>query len=260
MTRNRVAVVTGGAGAGIGRGISTALARDGWHVAILDLDPDSIHLAIGELHTTGVVCTGYEVDISDDGSVQEAIERVVKECGPPEALVNSAGRGLIRPLAEVTPGEWDALHAVDLRGAFLMTRAVLPHMIAAGGGAVVNIGSVQALGPHEGYTAYAAAKAGLVGLTKGIAADYGRDGIRCSIIHPGFVESAQNRKIVEDLGATDYNTWMQHYLNSRQMIPRVIEPADIGAAAAFLVSDRARSITAAELVIDAGSSAMAFDR
>lgn len=257
MATRKIALVTGGAGTGIGAGISLALAQQGWSVVVGDRDLDAAERVARDIQGIGTAIP-LEIDISSESSVFRAIAWIQREHGPISALVNSAGTGLVKRLADISSAEWDRLHAVDLRGAFLMSRAVIPGMIAAGGGAIVNIGSVQALGPHLGYSAYAAAKAGLVGLTKGIAADYGRDNIRCSIIHPGLVDSPQNREIFAQWG--DPDAWISRYLDTRQMIPRLVRPADIGAAAAFLLSPGAASITAAELVVDAGSSAMAFDR
>lgn len=255
-----IAVITGGAGAGIGQGISHHLAQVGWDIAILDTDTEAIAATLRELGTQGKRCWGITTDVADESSVSDAFRQMEAEFGTPAALVSSAGRGLVKPLAEVTSAEWDAVHAVDLRGAFLAAKFVIPHLIARGGGPIVNIGSVQALGPHLGYSTYAAAKAGLVGLTKGIAADYGTAGIRCSIIHPGFVDSPQGRELIRTISSTPPDEWVEEFVRTRQMIPRTISPEDIGAAVAFLLSDGARFITGAELVVDAGSSIMAWDR
>ncbi|WP_457100765.1 SDR family NAD(P)-dependent oxidoreductase [Microbacterium sp. P5_E9] len=256
-SRPGVVIVTGGAGGGIGQAISHAVAQSGDLVVIADRDlPAAEHLA-QQLRTTGVLAVGRYLDVADETSVGEFFADVPTELGPLRGLVHSAGVGLIRRLADVSTAEWDRVHGVDLRGAFLCARAAIPLLIENGGGTIVNIGSVQALGPHVGYSTYAAAKAGLIGLTRGIAADHGRDGIRCSIIHPGFVDSPQNRQLLAGWG--DPETWIQHYINTRQMTPRPITGAEIGAAAVFLLSDAARSITAAEITVDGGSSRMAFD-
>lgn len=260
METRGIAVITGGAGAGIGRGISHHLARVGWEIAILDLDAEAIATTLDELRTQGTRCWGIAADVADEPSVAAAFRELEAEFGIPAALVNSAGRGLVKPLAEVSSAEWDGVHAVDLRGAFLAAKCVIPHLIAQGGGAIVNIGSVQALGPHLGYSTYAAAKAGLVGLTKGIAADYGVAGIRCSIIHPGFVDSPQGRELIRTISATPPDEWVEGFIRTRQLIPHTISPDDIGAAVAFLLSGGARFITGTELIVDAGSSIMAWDR
>ena len=147
----------------------------------------------------------------------------------------------------------------DLRGGWLCAKAAIPIMAKGGGGSIVNIGSVQGIGPHLGFAIYAAAKAGLVGLTRGIAADYGTAGIRCNIVQPGLVDSEQSRRILGSMGH-DAEAWMEDYLTSRQMIPRAITADDVGEMVAFLVGPRSASITGGEFVVDAGSSTMAFDR
>jgi NAD(P)-dependent dehydrogenase (short-subunit alcohol dehydrogenase family) len=252
-------VVTGGAGDGIGRAVSAAVAERGWHVAVADRDVDAAERVAADVSLAfGVRAVGIGLDVADEASVHRVFTDVLADLPPLRGLVNSAGVGLVKRLADVSPEEWDRVHGVDLRGAYLCCRAALSHLSNNGGGAIVNIGSVQALGPHVGYSTYAAAKAGLVGLTRGIAADHGSDGIRCSIIHPGLVDSPQNREIFSAWG--DPEAWIDRYVHTRQMIPRLISPAEIGAVAAFLLSDDARSITAAEITVDGGSSRMAFDR
>lgn len=250
-------VVTGGAGSGIGFGISRALADQGWSVVVADCDFSAAQDAARALRGEGFRAHSLALDVSDEESVSHAFGRVIPDLGELRGVVNNAGVGLVKRFAEVSVSEWDRLQATDLRGAFLCSRAAIPHIIRGGGGAIVNIGSVQALGPHIGYSAYAAAKAGLIGLTRGIAADHGRDGVRCSIIHPGLVDSPQNRELFAQWGEPEQ--WIADYVRTRQMIPRLIRPDAIGSAAAFLLSDAGRSITAAEIVIDAGSSRMAFD-
>jgi NAD(P)-dependent dehydrogenase (short-subunit alcohol dehydrogenase family) len=257
MTTRRSVLVTGGAGPGIGQAITVALAAVGWTVIIGDRDLEAAERVAANVQGAGHECVALALDVSDEAHVERAFLEVARSHPPLAGLVNNAGVGLIKPLAEVSTAEWDGLLGVDLRGAFLCARAAIPRLAAAGGGAIVNIGSVQALGPHRGYSSYAAAKAGLVGLTRGIAADHGAEGVRCSIIHPGLVDSSQNRELFGRWG--DAEAWIDDYVHTRQMIPRAIQAEEIGAAVAFLLSDHARSITAAELTIDAGSSRMAFD-
>lgn len=250
-------LVTGGAGLGIGHAISRAVAQSGWTVAIGDRDVSGAERLATGLRQSGLSAVAVHLDVSDESSVARFFGESTAALPPLRGLVNNAGVGLVKPLAEVETAEWDRIHGVDLRGAFLCSRAAIPVLRANGGGSIVNIGSVQALGPHVGYSSYAAAKAGMIGLTRGIAADHGRDGIRCTIIHPGMVDSPQNRELFARWG--DAEAWIQGYVRSRQMVPRLIQPSEIGETAAFLLSDAARSITAAEIIVDGGSSHMAFD-
>lgn len=253
----RLAVVTGGGGSGIGHAISNALARHGWQVAVADRDLEAAERVAATIRAEGHSAVALRLDVADEADVARFFTDRLTGLAPLRGLVNSAGVGMVKRLGDVSVAEWDRLMGIDLRGSFLCAHAALGQLAAHGGGAIVNIGSVQALRPHVGYSTYAAAKAGLVGLTRGIAADHGRDGIRCSIIHPGLVDSPQNRDMFAAWG--DAQSWIDDYVRTRQMIPRLIEAEEIGATAAFLLSDEARSITAAEITVDGGSSRMAFD-
>jgi NAD(P)-dependent dehydrogenase (short-subunit alcohol dehydrogenase family) len=251
------ALVTGGGGAGIGSAICAVLAEQGWAVAVTDTDPQAATAVAGQIRRAGGTATGYRLDVTDPPAIAAVVAAAESELGPVTGLVNSAGRGLIRPLADTTLAQWDDLHAVDLRGAFACCRAVLPGMVARGNGAIVNVGSVQAATPAPGYGAYAAAKAGLVGLTRAVAADYGRHGVRCCVVHPGLVDSAANRELLTALG--DPQRWMDTFVRTRQMLPQPVAARDVAEAVAFLLSDAAGRITAAELTVDAGCSVMPYD-
>lgn len=253
-----VALVTGGAGAGIGAGVSRALAGDGWHVAVADLDPVAAQAVSEEIRAGGGLATPFAVDVGDPDAPARLTDEVTVACGPIGALVNSAGVGAIRRVGDATVADWDRIMSVDLRGAWLVSRAVLPGMVARGHGVIVTIGSVQALGAAGGYGLYAAAKAGVTALTRAIACDYGPDGIRAVVVHPGLVDSPQNRDLFATWG--DPEDFIHDYLTTRQFLPRLLTPADVGATVAFLVSDAAAGITGTEVVVDGGSSAMAFDR
>ncbi len=253
-----VALVTGGAGPGIGQGISRVLACEGWHVVIADVDAAAGQALVAQLVAGGGRAEFRLMDVSSEEQVGAVTEAVATTAGPIRVLVNSAGVGLLRPVGDATTDEWAFLMNVDLRGAWLTSRACLPAMVEQGSGVIVNIASVQALGAAAGYGIYAAAKSGIVGLTRGIAADYGQHGVRAVVVHPGMVDSPQNREIFATWG--DPQEFINDYLARRQLLPRLIKPEDVGDLVAFLVSDRARSITAAEFTLDAGSSAMAFDR
>ncbi len=253
-----IALVTGGAGAGIGAGISTVMATERWHVVIADRDGDAAEELASSIVASGLSAEPLQLDVAIEEDVDASVDALVSRLGSVDALVNSAGVGLIAGLADIRAAEWDRLFAVDLRGAWLMSRACLRHMLPNQRGVLIHIGSVQALGAASGYGAYAAAKAGLVGMSRGIAADYGPFGIRSLVVHPGMVDSPQNREIFANFG--DPDVFIQEYLTSRQLLPRLIAPQDVGAVVAFLAGPGAAAMTAAEVVVDGGSSAMAFDR
>jgi NAD(P)-dependent dehydrogenase (short-subunit alcohol dehydrogenase family) len=252
----RVCLVTGGAGAGIGSGICRALDDEGAVVVVADRDVERAREVAAALEHDAMA---VELDVADDAAVGAAVDAVVGTYGRIDVLVNSAGQGLVRAVADVDPADYDRIMATDLRGVWSCCRAVLPHMVAAGAGSIVNIGSNHSRATIAGFGVYAAAKAGLAGLTRGIAVDYGRAGIRCNVVHPGLVDGPLNRRLLADAYG-DAEAWMQRWLAGRQLLPAPIEPIDIGRIVAFLASDDSRALTAAEIVADAGTTAMLVDR
>jgi hypothetical protein len=186
------------------------------------------------------------LDVTDAESVRQVVAATVAEFGTVDALVNSAGVGMRKEGAEATPEEFELVHAINYRGPWNCIREVVPVMLENGGGGIVNIGSVHAAGAAETFTLYAGTKAALASLSRGIARDYGRRGIRCNIVHPGAVEVRGNERLLDDFVAT------------RQMLPAAVEAIDIGNAVAFLLSAEARAITGVELFVDAGTTAMLF--
>ena len=250
--------MTGGAGDGVGSGISRAVARDGWFLVIADLDANRGEALAAELTAAGAHAIFERIDVGDLESIFAVVERVQDRHGAIRGLVNSAGVGAIARVADVSEAEFEKIFNIDLRGAWRLVRAVVPGMIAAGGGSIVNIGSGHGAATHPGWGVYAAAKAGLEGLTRGVAADYGPQGIRCNIVHPGMVDSPQNRAAFARFG--DPEEVMRNYLERKQMMPVAVQPGDVGSAVAFLLSGAARAITGTALAVDAGSLGMLFDR
>jgi NAD(P)-dependent dehydrogenase (short-subunit alcohol dehydrogenase family) len=237
----RVAVVTGG-GSGIGRASCRQLLDDGLRLAVLDLDGDAAKAAAG---SDGL---GLAVDVSDADAVQGAVDRVVGECGRIDVLFNNAGITGSRAAArchETPVDEWDRVLGVNLRGPFLMTRAVLPVMLAAGSGHVINLVSVAGMVATPTRCAYTASKGGALMFTKSIATDYAADGIRCNAVCPGWVHTPMTSWRLDDpeLGA-----------RARAPIPmgRVAQPAEIAEAVALLASSKLAYVTGLALVIDGG--------
>jgi NAD(P)-dependent dehydrogenase (short-subunit alcohol dehydrogenase family) len=199
-----------------------------------------------ELRAAGGKAVPMALDVTEVESVREVVAATVAEFGAVDALVNSAGVGLRKEGGEATAEEFDRVHAINYRGPWTCIREVLPIMLENGGGSIVNIGSVHAAGAAETFTLYAGTKAALAALSRGIARDYGRRGVRCNIVHPGAVEARGNEHLLQDFVAT------------RQMLPDAVEAIDIGNAVAFLLSAEARAITGVELFVDAGTTAMLF--
>ncbi len=257
--QDKVAVVTGGGGSGIGHGISLAMAEEGAHVAIFELDMEAAESTRAQIAAAGDSASVYQADISDAGQVERAIARVVADHGRLDSLVNNAGVGLIRAAAEASEAEYDRLHAIDLRGAWLCAKYAIPHMQRQGGGAIINIASVHARATMPLYALYAAMKSGIVGLTRGLAVQYGPDGIRSNAVLPGLVDGKQTRDVIGQF-VPDVQQFIDAFVRRNQAVPRAVEPRDIGRVVAFLASDDARAITGVEIPVDAGLLAQMISR
>jgi NAD(P)-dependent dehydrogenase (short-subunit alcohol dehydrogenase family) len=246
MSEPSIGMVTGGGGPRIGNGICRALAAKGWTVVVADLDLAAAEAVAEELRVAGGTAVAMALDVTDAESVREVVARTVSEYGRIDGLVNSAGIAMRKEGAEATAEEFDRVNATNYGGPWNCIREVVPVMLENGGGSIVNIGSVHAAGAAETFTLYAGTKAALAALSRGIARDYGRRGIRCNIVHPGAVEARGSEHLLDDFVAT------------RQMLPYAVEAIDIGNAVAFLLSAQARAITGVELFVDAGTTAMLF--
>ena len=251
MTEQRVAVVTGGA-RGIGAAVARQLAGDGHAVAVVDLAETDTAATVDAVTAGGGRAVGIGADVADSAAVAAAVERVVEELGPPTILVNNAGNLRDNLLFRMTDEDWDDVVAVHLRGAFLMSRAVQRHQVAARWGRVVSLSSTSALG-HRGQANYAAAKAGLQGFTKTLAIELGRFGITANAIAPGVIETDMLRRTAERLGVT----FEDFLAGAAQDIPvgRVGQPEDVAAVAGFLCSEAAGFVSGQVIYVAGGPRA-----
>ncbi|MHA6782933.1 3-oxoacyl-ACP reductase FabG [Pseudonocardia saturnea] len=253
MTDNqqRVAVVTGGA-RGLGAATALRLARDGMAVAVLDLEESAAKPVVDAIVAEGGRALAVGADVADAGAVEAAITRIEAELGAPTVLVNNAGITRDNLLFKMTELDWDSVMGVHLRGAFLMSKAVQKHMVAAKWGRIVNLSSTSALG-NRGQANYATAKAGLQGFTKTLAIELGKFGVTANCIAPGFIVSDMTRATAERIGE-DWET----YVGARAaMIPvaRAGVPEDIAHTVSFLVSEGAGFVSGQVIYVAGGPKA-----
>jgi NAD(P)-dependent dehydrogenase (short-subunit alcohol dehydrogenase family) len=236
----RPAIVTGGA-SGIGRATALRLARDGAAVAVLDRDRDGARTVAAEIGGHA-----FEVDVRDAEAVGRAFEAAVSALGGVAILVNNAGVGDLRPLHTVDDRLWHRLIDVNLTGTYHAMAAVIPVMLAAGRGVIVNNASVSGLSPTRGEAAYSAAKAGVIALTASGALEYGPT-IRVNCVAPGFIRTPLTA------------VWDDHpeaFAPIGEAIPlgRIGEADEVAEVIAFLCSDAAAYVTGHTLVVDGGLS------
>jgi len=249
----RVALVTGAAD-GIGWAAARRLAAQGGRLALLDLRADAARTRAAEL---GAAHLGLGCDVADADAVRAAVQAVQARFGRIDALVNNAGIAeQAGSTLEQTAEGFDRVLAVHLRGTFLVTQAVLavmrgqPRDARGCRGAIVNLGSIAGLGGIPGRNAYSAAKAGVLGLTRALAAEWAREGIRVNAVAPGYVRTALVAQLVAR-GTLDGRA-----LAARTPLGRMAEPEEIADAIAFLASPAASYVTGATLAADGGWSAL----
>lgn len=243
---NRVVIVTGAA-QGIGFGIAERFVEAGASVAMVDVKGGPVESAAARLSTKGAAIP-VAADISSEDQVRAAIEAVFKRFGRLDVLVNNAGIEVLGTATEISAEDWDRQLNVNLRGAFLCSKYAVEKMRGRGG-AVVNIASVHAFASYPGVVAYDVSKAGMLGMTRAMALDHGKDGVRVNAICPGYIDTPMLEAwlgTVADRDETMRGIMRFHPLG------RIGTPRDIAEAALFLASDAASFITGATLVVDGG--------
>lgn len=250
--RDKVAIVTGGA-SGIGRATALLLAREGASVTVADLDVDRARQVADEILTSGGTAIAQQVDVAEEYSVKAMIESTVEYFGGVHILFNNAAltsashHALDIGVVEMEVEHWDKSMAVNLRGPMLGCKYAIPHMVRAGGGAIVNTSSNQSLAGDLTQSAYSASKAAVNQLTRTIATRYGREGIRCNTVSPGLIRTEGSQQAVtEDVF---------EIIKSHNLIARTGQPDDLAWAVLFLVSDESSFITGQLLSVDGGQMA-----
>lgn len=242
---NRAVLVTGGA-TGIGGAIVEHLAAQGARVAFLDRDEAGAAALVAALRPT---CAHPPLflpcDLTDVAALRAAITAAQHALGPVRALVNNAASDDRHRWQDVTPEYWDERMAVNLRHYFFAAQAVVPAMAAAGGGSIVNLSSIAWVIPSTGLPAYVTAKAGIVGLTRTLAHELGRDNVRVNCVMPGAIATERQKRLWL---TPQYTAEVQ----SRQALKRELVPADVARLVLFLAADDSEAITNQSYVVDGG--------
>jgi NAD(P)-dependent dehydrogenase (short-subunit alcohol dehydrogenase family) len=248
LLEDKVAIITGGA-QGIGRAVAEAFAREGARVTILDRDAAGGSDVMRAIAFAGHQATFISADVTRESDVDSACRSVVAQHGTVDVLVNNAGVNAYFDAAKMTEAEWDSVFAVDLKGAWLCTKHVLPAMTEKKRGSIVNIASIHATLTISGMFPYAAAKSGLVGLTRSLALDYAPLGIRVNAVSPGWTRTRLVEewfRLQPDPKAAEASVMKVHPMR------RIATPEEIANVVAFVASDRASAMTGAALAVDCG--------
>jgi NAD(P)-dependent dehydrogenase (short-subunit alcohol dehydrogenase family) len=243
----KVAIVTGGA-SGIGFGIAQRLAADGAKVAVFDIDAAAADAAVATIEADGGSALAVEVDVADRASVERGVEAVRDRFGPVTILVNNAGKEGFEKFLSISLESWNSILTVNLTGTFHCCQVVLPDMVAAGWGRIVNISSSSAQGGQPLMTHYVASKAGMIGFTKALALEFGPKGITVNTVPPGFIDTPMVRRS-EAQGRLGEG--VEHHA-SLTPVRRAGQPDDIAAACAYLVSEEASYVTGQVIGVNGG--------
>lgn len=246
--KDRVAIVTGAA-SGIGRASAIAFAREGARLAVVDRNE------LGGLDTVSAIrSAGHEaffarVDVTSESEIARTVQDTFQRWDRIDILFNNAGILLVKPIEQMTEEEWDRVMAVNLKSAFLATKHVVPHMRRGGKGAILNTGSIGSFTGQVCTPVYSASKGAIALLTKSLALDLGRDGIRVNCICPGITDTPMLR---EHLGHGEEGEARIRARLSRVPLGKILSPEDVARAAVYLVSDDSEGITGILHVVDGG--------
>jgi len=243
----KVAVVTGGNG-GIGLGIAMGLAGAGANIVIAARSVEKTAQALEDIRALGVEAHGITVDVTQEPAIQRMITSTIDHMGRLDILVNNSGIAVRAQPQELTAAQWDSVVDVNLRAAFLASKEAYAQMVKAGGGKVINVGSMYSIFGSDWGAPYAASKGGLVQLTKSLAVAWAKDNIQVNAVLPGWIVTDLTRGIQD----ADPN----RYDNISRRIPtgRWGEPSELAGAAVFLASTASDYVTGATLAVDGGYS------
>lgn len=245
---NKVAVVTGAAG-GIGAGIAMRFAREGARVGVLDLRQTDCTHVVDAIRAAGGDALALGADVGDEAQVGAALAAVRATFGPADVLVNNAAVMPSGRIHETSPDDFDRCVRVNLRGAYLMSSAVIPDMLDQGKGSIIHMASVTGILGLPGIAAYSMTKAGIIGLTRAMSTDYARFGIRINAVSPGTIDSPMLHNFLEEQSNPEY---FRHAFDDMHPIGRVGTIEEVANVFVFLASDEASFVTGANYEVDGG--------
>ena len=244
--KGKVAIISGGA-TGMGGAASKLFAAEGARVAIIDRNGEAAAKTVDEIRTAGGEADYWTADVSEEAAVNAAVAGVEERYGPVTVLFNHAGTIVIKPFLETTLQEWDWLHAVNVRSMFLMTKAVLPKMIEAGGGSIVCTSSISAVAATPMEVLYDTTKGAVHMFARAIAVEFRDRNIRCNAVCPGFIATDHGKR--ELVGLSKYGVDVSEAAIAVQQ-GRMCDPKEVANAALFLSSDEASFINGTHLFVD----------
>jgi NAD(P)-dependent dehydrogenase (short-subunit alcohol dehydrogenase family) len=246
----QVAIITGGS-RGIGEAIVELFHEHGAAVVFCGRD-DLVGRSVEQSLGPDAHAAFRKADVSDESDVSSLVQFCVERFGPPSILVNNAGVNANFDATEMTGEEWDRFFAIDLKAAWLCAKYVLPYMRQVQRGSIVNISSLHGFVTLEGFFPYAAAKSGLVGLTRSLALDYGSEGIRVNVVAPGFIDT---RLVRDSIELNDDQEAAERRMVAGVALGRIGQPLEVAHVVRFLASDEASYVTGASLLVDGGLTA-----
>ena len=248
--RKRVAFITGGNG-GIGLGMAKGLAAAGAAVVIAGRNKTKAQAALSELKSLGAQAEFVELDVLKEASCQQAVKRAVERFGRLDILVNNAGTSVRKQPQDLTAEDWHLVMNTNLTSAFLCSQAAYPHMVRAGGGKIINIGSMMSVFASSYATPYAASKGGIVQMARSMAVAWAKDNIQVNTILPGWIDTDLTRKAREQVEG------LYEKVLARTPAQRWGDPKDFAGIAIFLAASASDFITGAAIAVDGGYSVQA---
>ncbi|MFS0781645.1 SDR family NAD(P)-dependent oxidoreductase [Bacillus sp. 1P06AnD] len=245
---NKTAIITG-AGGGQGKAEAILFAKEGAKVVVTDVQQDKVKEVVEEIKSAGGEAIGFYHDVSSEDNWMHVVKETIQTFGKIDILVNNAGISLNKSLTDTSSEQWHKVMDINLTGAFLGMKHILPLMIENGGGSIVNISSIAGLTGGSGAGPYTASKGALRLLTKAVAIDYAKHNIRCNSVHPGYIETPMTKDMFT-------NEQMMSWFKSNTPLPYLGKPDDIAYGVLYLASDESKFVTGIELPIEGGYAAV----